>query len=215
MTAHATTTRPILRLDSPFSYGCQRCGRCCVGKRVQVNPYEIARIAQARASSTSEVRERFVTPDHALRHDGEGRCVFLGDGGCTVYAHRPLVCRIFPHARLVDEDGSQSFRPADRSQVGGVFGSDGTVREFIASQGATPFVAAADAYFDWYLRARERLDGAAVGATDDGGVDWLDMDSQIAAWCERRGEPEPVDIGGRLQLHLRILEGHLKGECDG
>ena len=32
--------------DTRFSYRCTRCNSCCVDKRIQVNPYEIARLAR-------------------------------------------------------------------------------------------------------------------------------------------------------------------------
>ena len=31
----------------------------------------------------------------ALRHKPNGDCVYLGENGCTIYADRPYICRIF------------------------------------------------------------------------------------------------------------------------
>lgn len=184
--------RALLGLDSPFSYSCRRCTRCCVGKRVQVNPYEIARIARAKGMPTGEARRRYVGADSALKkRDGE-RCVFLSGDACEVHADRPLVCRMFPHSRVVEADGTEWFREGARAGVGGVFGQGGTVADYLETQGAGPFRAAADAYFAWFLRARDHV---ADAAGDGGNADWLDMDAEIARWCAARDEPEPADMG--------------------
>ena len=194
--------------ETPFSYRCRRCNRCCTGKRIQVNPYEIARLARARGVSTGEARERF-TVDGALRQDAADRCVFLGEEGCTVHADRPLVCRLFPLGRVIESGGAVHFVRVDPSWARGEFGEAGVVADFVAAQGAGPFIAAADAYFDWYCQARERL--AAGAAMMSGGEqdDLLDIDSQLAAYCGTHGITEPVDLDERMHLHLAILDGQL------
>ena len=76
--------------------------------------------------------------------------------------------------------------------------------------GAAPFIAAADAYFDWYCRARERLAAGEAGIEESGLGDLLDIDSQLAAWCGARGMKEPELPEERMRLHLAILDGHLE-----
>lgn len=191
---------------TPFSYRCTRCNRCCTGKRIQVNPYEIARLARARGLSTSAARARFTT-DGALCQDDADRCVFLGEQGCGVHADRPLVCRLFPLGRMVDAGGAAHFVRVDPSWARGDFGEDGVVADYVASQGAAPFMAAADAYFDWYCRARERLAAGAVDKGEAGQDDLLDIDSQVAAHCAALGMEEPEDVEARMRLHLAILDG--------
>jgi Fe-S-cluster containining protein len=191
---------------TPFSYRCTRCNRCCTGKRIQVNPYEIARLARAKGVSTHVARARF-TVDGALRQDAADRCVFLGDDGCGVHADRPLVCRLFPLGRMVEAGGAAHFVRVDPSWARGDFGEDGVVADYVASQGAEPFMAAADAYFDWYCRARARLAAAAPTGDEAGQDDLLDIDSQIAAHCGATGTQEPEDVEARMRLHLAILDG--------
>lgn len=194
---------------TPFSYRCTRCNRCCTGKRIQVNPYEIARLAHARGVSTGEARDRF-TVDGALLQDDADRCVFLGEEGCSVHTDRPLVCRLFPLGRMVEAGGAAHFVRVDPSWARGAFGEDGVVADYVASQGAAPFMAAADAYFDWYCRARERL---AAGMADGSGGergDLLDIDSQVAAHCAALGAQEPEDVEARMRLHLAILDGWIE-----
>lgn len=200
---------------TPFSYRCTRCNRCCTGKRIQVNPYEIARLARARGMSTREART-FFTLDGALRQDDADRCIFLGDDGCGVHADRPLVCRLFPLGRVVEADGAAHFVTVDRSWARGDFGEDGIVADYVAAQGAAPFIAAADAYFAWYCRAHARLvaGGATADAAGEEAGDLLDIDRQLARHCRARGIAEPADLAARLHLHLAILDAYLEGEGD-
>jgi len=194
--------------ETPFSYRCTRCNRCCTGKRIQVNPYEIARIAQAREVSTAEARDRF-TADSVLRQDAEDRCIFLGEHGCSIHGDRPLVCRLFPLGRVIESGGAVHFVRVDPSWAHGEFGEAGIVADFVEAQGAGPFIAAADAYFDWYCRAREKLATGTMGEGESGLGDLLDIDSQLAAWCGARGLKEPELPEERMRLHLQILDGQI------
>jgi Fe-S-cluster containining protein len=196
-----------LRADSPFSYRCTRCNACCTGKRIQVNPYEIARLARHRGVSTAEARERFTT-DGALNQDDASRCIFLGEAGCSVHPDRPLVCRLFPLGRSITADGTVSFGEVDRSWANGAFGTDGQVGDYVEAQGAGPFIVAADAYFGWLVRAAATLEQGADDAEDD--QDWLDIDSQLGAWEAATGFAAPADVDARMRLHLRLLDAKLE-----
>ena len=188
--------------QSPFSYACSRCSRCCVDKLIQVNPYEVARLARNVGTSTGEFRRRF-TDGARLNQDDDGRCVFLGEQGCTVHADRPLVCRLFPLGRVVGEDGAVAFSiPHYNPGARGSFGAGATVADFLEEQGAGPFIAAADAYFAWYCRAH-RAD--PEGMSEVAGGDLLDLDEQVASWCRARAIEEPRDLEARRRLHLEIL----------
>ena len=39
----------------------------------------------------------------------DAQMLFLGERGCTVHADRPLVCRLYPLGRHIDEHGAESF----------------------------------------------------------------------------------------------------------
>ena len=194
---------PRLGEGSPFSYACRRCSRCCTGKLIQVNPYELARLARNRGIEAAEFRALY-TDGARLNQDGEGRCVFLGEAGCTVHADRPLVCRLFPLGRIIDETGDVRYvLPGFSPPPAGDFGEAGRVIDYVTAQGAAPFIAAADAYFGWYCRAR----GADPQALDAlaGEDDPLDLDRQVAAWCRRTGAEPPADLDQGCRLHIRIL----------
>lgn len=202
MSAHMTT-------DSRFSYRCTRCNSCCVDKRIQVNPYEIARLAHNRGVSTAEARDTFTTADSALRQRQDGRCIFLGDQGCTVHADRPLVCRLFPLGRVIDAAGKVHFVPyPDPLAAHGEFGKTGMVADYLEAQGATAFIAAADAYFAFFCRANERM-GADTPIVADPDRDLLDIDSELADACEASGIAEPEDLLDRMWLHISLLDAML------
>jgi Putative zinc- or iron-chelating domain len=82
--------------SSEFGYVCRRCSLCCRDKRIQINPYELARLARAQGETTSEFRERWTLDGQGttLGQKEDGTCVFLGSQGCEVHADRPLVCRL-------------------------------------------------------------------------------------------------------------------------
>lgn len=205
----------MLQAESPFSYACQRCGRCCVGKRIQVNPYEIARLARRLGVSAAEVRARY-TQDGAgvvLDQDERDACVFLGPEGCTVHPDRPLVCRLYPLGRHIEESGRVTYSHVDlQPPPGGVFGADATVAAFVEEQGAAPFIAAADAYFDWYCAASQALSDAAPAAADadeEDGAELLDLDAAVERHCAAKGEEAPQDLDARLRVHLELLHTRL------
>lgn len=53
MTAQDPPGGAPLDRDSAFSYRCARCSRCCPRYHIQVNPYEILRLARLLGVSTT------------------------------------------------------------------------------------------------------------------------------------------------------------------
>ena len=195
--------------DEAFAYVCNRCSLCCRHKVIQVNPYEIARLARHVGVSTAAFAERFTEAGAGARltQRPDGTCVFLSPEGCGVHADRPLVCRIYPLGRHVAADGRESWSHlAPHPQTRGVYGADGTIGAYIAAQGALPYMQATDDYTAWLRRAYAMI-GDAVEAVEDGAgaADLLDMDAAVAARCQRTGVEEPLDIEARKALHLASL----------
>ena len=203
-----------------FGYACNRCSNCCRGKLIQVNPYEIARLARRRGVSTGAFAAQW-TQDGAglhLDHTSDGACVFLGPAGCEVHADRPLVCRVYPLGRHVEPDGTERWSHlSPHPQTAGVYSKSGTIADYITAQGAEPFMRAADEYALWLRRAAQLLDEAATdrseGEVED--LDLLDIDSVIAADVAMSGAPEPMDIERRKALHLAILSRRLEDSQGG
>jgi len=201
-----------------FGYSCMRCLRCCHHKIIQLNPYEIARLARRLEQTTSEFRSTW-TDDGAgnfLRRTDNGACVFLGEKGCTVHEDRPLVCRLYPLGRHVSRDGAERWsHVTPHPQTEGVYSKDGTVADYIEAQGARSFMDAADKYADWVWRASEVLDRTSAGngadhSQKEDGLTLVDMDTAIEAHCKSRGTEEPTGVEARMLLHLFILDSYLE-----
>ena len=105
-------------------FRCTGCGNCCKEPLLPLTDSDIRRIVRHTGEATHELvrwvdrngidmddePEAFVTLRQGkrvmvLRHSGGG-CRYLGaDDRCTIYAHRPLGCRIFPFDPTFTDDG--------------------------------------------------------------------------------------------------------------
>ena len=202
-----------------FGYLCRRCLRCCHDKHIQLNPYEVARLARNRGVSTTGLRRDFTVDGAgvALAQTKDGACVFLTPEGCGVHPDRPLVCRLYPLGRHVSWDGIERFshvEPHPRSA--GELTARGTVGQFLDEQGAEPFIRAADEYLAWVNRALEDAPETAELLRDKrvsppplDETDLLDMDAAVTAYG---GVSPPEDLEARRALHLGILYVQLSNQ---
>jgi uncharacterized protein len=90
------------------SYDCARCpGYCCTYARIAVEPRDIVRLAKLLGLEPATVRRRYTEDgaepgERVLRHQKDpifgSACSFLDLEArrCTVYTHRPGVCRQYP-----------------------------------------------------------------------------------------------------------------------
>ena len=158
MTKPTVFRDPTLTRDSPYSYACGACSRCCNNYLIRVNPYEVLRLAQHLNLSTTAFIEQYVTPETALVHKPDDNCIFLGPQGCSVHSARPLVCRLYPLGRHISGEGEERFyHMAPHPDTVGVYGEDGSVGDYLRSQGALPFLAAADRYLTIFHRYFQML----------------------------------------------------------
>jgi Fe-S-cluster containining protein len=233
--AEAMRSLPIIRSqetrytrDSAFSYACHACSRCCHDKIIQLNPYEVARLAHNRGTSTTEFLAQYTERSGtALRRTEQGACVFLTSQGCGVHPDRPLVCRLYPLGRRVTADGSEHFLEVKpHPETEGEYDSNGTVQEFLDRQGAGPFIDAADRYVDLVGRLSDALHAhvgrdaqlahdvqavmEGVGQGQEHRVsDWLDMDRVIQIYCAQQQLPVPTDVPAKMRLHIQAIEAWL------
>ena len=100
-----------LSSDHAFTFHCHaglRCfNRCCRTPTVMLSPYDLLRLKQCLGITSGEVLARYTLREIEARANlplvfldpcrtKEPACPFLGPQGCTVYAHRPAACRLFP-----------------------------------------------------------------------------------------------------------------------
>ena len=224
---------PTLIRQSPFSYTCNQCSRCCYDKRIQVNPYEVARLARNKGLSTTEFIATYLEPGKPyLDNQPDGACVLLTNQGCGVHADRPLVCRIYPLEQRLTGEGRESFHHATpHPETEGVYGREGSVEDFLIAQGVGLFLEVRDRYLtvvyrllDMLVQDVESHEGALDITRQTFGDEesiqqalgeWLDMDLVIARHCQMHHLNEPIDLKERLTLHIEAIEAwinyHSKG----
>jgi uncharacterized protein len=211
-----------LTRESEFSYQCRGCGRCCYGKAIPVNPYEIARLAEVLGTTTTDVLARCTTTGGAiLAARPDDACIFLGERGCSVHQGRPLACRLYPLGLLVTPDGDERFAEVvPHPESAGVYGAaPERVEDWLRGQGAGPYLAASRRYAAVLRRLLAVLAGSeeatAVRAEASAAMEraprpedetWLDVDAVVARRCAARGEPMPDDLTLKVEMHLAALE---------
>ena len=99
---------------------CKGCHSCCVGMEdtIVLDPYDICRLtvnlrvdfqALMQGHIGLHVEEGLILP-HLLMAEETGACSFLNEEGrCSIHAHRPGICRLFPLGRIYENDGFSYF----------------------------------------------------------------------------------------------------------
>lgn len=216
--------RTELNRETPFFFSCKQCLSCCRYKKIQVNPYEIARLAANRGVSTADFVARYTHDGGTLLNwEEDGTCVFLNSQGCSVHPDRPLVCRLYPLGRHVLLSGEESFSEIESDQgCKGVYGEDGMIMDYLDSQGARPFMEAADRYLNLFWRLYLILEKKAVEPTKqaaivnvfqkfaigvrEGDMGFTDMDAIVAAYCKKMRRTPPKDMDEKMSIHIQAVE---------
>lgn len=95
--------------------GCEGCSACChdVGDLVTLTPfdaYQIRSLLNTSLDSLLADKLELVTDNkiglpHLKMDSISKKCSFLNDKGrCEIHTHRPNICRLFPLARVYEED---------------------------------------------------------------------------------------------------------------
>ncbi len=99
-----------MRGASDADVACGDCTACCASSQfVHIAPDEadaLAHIPKALLFPAPQLPQGHVL----LGYDENGRCPMLGDGGCTIYAHRPRTCRTYD-CRVFAATGVPSDKP--------------------------------------------------------------------------------------------------------
>lgn len=105
-----------LGLDDTFQFRCKACGKCCKHRDdVLLTPYDLFRIARYLVRTPQEIVDRYCdTYDGHNSHlpivrvqptPPDNACPFLRDRKCMVHKDKPLVCAVFPLARVTGTEG--------------------------------------------------------------------------------------------------------------
>lgn len=99
---------------------CKGCSECCrgMGQSIVLDPYDLFQLQSAtgqnfvqlmQEKTDLQVQDGLILPSLKMQ-DATDSCGFLNrDGRCSIHAHRPGLCRLFPLGRSYDEKGLRYF----------------------------------------------------------------------------------------------------------
>jgi len=146
--------------ESPFSYLCNACGRCCRDKVIPLSPYDVFLLARAAGVRSAEVVRRFtIRRGSILCFNADGACAALQGTRCGIHRGRPLACRLYPLGLECDFGGGvERFVQLDPApQSAGAHGVCGRVADFLESQGVPEYLAMNDRYRPLITMFRDRV----------------------------------------------------------
>ncbi|MBN1907373.1 MAG: YkgJ family cysteine cluster protein [Deltaproteobacteria bacterium] len=212
-----------LNRESTFGFSCGRCMSCCRNKKIQLNPYEIARMASNLGISTTEFIADYTARGTILKNREDGTCIFLETNGCSIHPDRPLVCRLYPLGRHIRYPWIETFSQFESEpECKGRFNQGGTIETYLETQGAFAFMRAADLYLELLCflletlkdkplssgeadRVLETVQNITEGKAGENELKWIDMDQTIADFCRRSGQPVPSTIDEKMALHITAV----------
>ena len=123
-TRHLQPVTQTVHFDYPpdLCFGCSKCGLCCGDtpnktRHILLLKQDATRIAAATSKETATFATE--TPQNAPyiyemhKNPADQKCVFLQNNQCTIYEHRPLICRFYPFELSTTENGVYVFRATD------------------------------------------------------------------------------------------------------
>ena len=119
----AQQTIDLLKQKMNFNYPttvrfqCIKCGICCGDtkektRHILLLKTEAEQIATATSQPTAAftIKTKNKTPyNYEIKKTEEGKCIFLENNRCTIYATRPLICRFYPFELKIAHNGKHTF----------------------------------------------------------------------------------------------------------
>lgn len=215
--------RTILDRQAAFSFSCSRCLQCCRKKIIQVNPYEVARLARNLGISTTDFITRYTVGNGSfLKFDESSSCRFLGPEGCRVHPDRPLVCRLYPLGRHVNDKKNEWFSELQpEAECRGEYGTTGTIENYLEEQDAMAYMLAADSYlnllWDMMTLLEQKSTGIETAEVRDDFAEnkenilsenreRMDMDASVGSYCRLKQTAIPHDVEEKMHMHQEILQ---------
>lgn len=216
-----------LQRTSPFSFVCtQDCSDCCKNKRIQVNPYEIARLSSCLKITTTEFIHVHTEQGVFLKHSNDGSCIFHSKEGCSVHPDRPLVCRLYPLGVHQSKQKNERFTLIQfPSFCEGVLSNKGTVESYLYSQDAKSYFDASDHYSSLLEKVISSLNKASKSQPETPLPEWvfiskganfseeyprlLDIDYVLQSEAVN-SEGKALDAREKMHLHITAIKEFLK-----
>ena len=108
----------FVQFDYPDNvcFDCSKCGLCCgdtiLKKRcVLLLRSDAQKIVEHTNQSVNKfARKIYGKNPYIFEMRTDGKCIFLKDNQCTIYAQRPLICKFYPVELTTAETGKYVFR---------------------------------------------------------------------------------------------------------
>jgi Fe-S-cluster containining protein len=120
MTLEEIQNIKLLGLDDTIPFDCKGCGKCCKGRTdLILTPYDVFRIARYLGRTNEEILKSYchvyegpssrLPIVRATPRPPDNSCPFLHNKKCIVHEDKPVVCRVFPLARMSTLDGKRGY----------------------------------------------------------------------------------------------------------
>jgi Fe-S-cluster containining protein len=151
-----------------FRFSCDRSGQCCKNRSASpiiLSPYDVFRIQKGLGINSKEFSayfaEKVLGADSKLpmmilgspqTNGNYDQCVFLDSGSCEIYENRPLVCRMYPVGRMVDQElNSYFFLTKTGGNCGLGKGREFTLEEWLEKADVEPYFKWNDKFHSLYM----------------------------------------------------------------
>ncbi len=185
---------------------CSRTGTCCHGKKVWINPWELARLAEAKGISTAEFRDLYcdfggirLSFTGTSTWKGLSACsMYIPDFGCSVHEGRPFACRLYPLG--LQRQGDEKFYMHQGVEFPCMDGCPEvedlpyfTVDEYIEGQKAQ----SGEVGQDEYLKLMESLADGAFALLIESGLAEMGNTETLQLW-RSLGNAKPKKLAKRI-----------------
>jgi Fe-S-cluster containining protein len=98
-------------------FQCTKCGICCGDTKQKTRHILLLKTETEQiATATSQPISQFTTKikkkapySYEMKKTKDGKCIFLKNNRCTIYAARPLICRFYPFELKITHSGKHTF----------------------------------------------------------------------------------------------------------
>jgi Fe-S-cluster containining protein len=98
-------------------FQCTKCGICCGDTKEKTRHILLLKTeAEQIATATSQPISQFTAKikkkapySYEMKKTKDGKCIFLENNRCTIYAARPLICRFYPFELKIAHGGKHTF----------------------------------------------------------------------------------------------------------
>ncbi len=112
-----------LHLEYPehIRFVCNGCALCCGDtkqrrRNILLLETEVELISEKTGMNVDGFARRVISSEpyaYEMKKTGKGKCLFLKDSRCVIYASRPLVCKFYPFGLKNPKEGRYAFAYTD------------------------------------------------------------------------------------------------------